>query len=74
MGDLSHLSYAISRTQAEIITVMVTVMQEIKEQSAFYSMAAGRQAVTARRERDYWNTHAHSLLIHTHTHVQTLGR
>lgn len=55
-------------TQAEIITVMVTVMQEIKEQSTYYSVAAGRQAVTARRERDYWNTHTHTQsLPHTHT-------
>lgn len=54
------------REKAEIITAMVTLMQKIKEQSTYCSMAAGRQAVTARRERDYWNTHAHNL-CHTHT-------
>ena len=68
-----------THTQAEIITVMVTVMQEIKEQSVYYSMAAGRQAVTARRERDYWNTHTHTISpshthTHTHTHTETLRR
>lgn len=50
---------------------MVTVMQEIKEQYVYYSVAAGRQAVTARRERDYWNTHTHNLsLTHTYRHSE----
>lgn len=78
MGDLSRLSYAISHTYARAHTGRNhnsdgDVMQEIKEQSRYCSMAAGRQAVTARRERDYWNTHAHNLSL-THTHMQTLRR
>lgn len=58
-------------TEAGIITVMVTVMQEIKERSAYYSTAAGRQVVTARRERLLEHTCTHSLAL---THIQTLGR
>lgn len=45
------------------------VMQEIKEQPAYYSMAAGRQAVTARRERLLEHTHTLSP-IHTCSHSE----
>lgn len=55
-------------TQAEII-MMAMVMQEIKEQPAYYSMAAGRQAVTARRERLLEHTHTLSP-IHTCSHSE----
>lgn len=55
-------THARTHVQAEIITATVTAMRKIKEQSAAYCrVAAGRQAVTARRERDYWDTHAHTI-------------
>lgn len=51
-------------------------MRKIKEQSAAYCrVAAGRQAVTARRERerDYWNTltHTHTQSLHGHAYTHT---
>lgn len=49
-------------------------MQKIKEQSAAYCrVAAGRQAVTARREREITgtrtHTHTYNLRMGTHTHT-----
>lgn len=66
-------------TSRQIITATVTAaMQKIKEQSAAYCrVAAGRQAVTARRERERLLEHTHTISawarIHTHT-TQTRGR
>lgn len=68
---MQYHMYTHTCREAGIITVMVTVMQEIKEQSAYYSTAAGRQVVTARRERLLEHTWTHSLAL---THTQTLGR
>lgn len=60
-------------TSRKIITATVTAaMQKIKEQStANCRVAAGRQAVTARRERerDYCITHTLNLCMNAHTHT-----